>query len=128
MKDRIPGLAPVLPAFHPYFSCGNANTVEVVVGGKTFRGFAKESRTVPLDGEKNVFIRMPGRVIEMELLGAFSGGSYNSQIVLWSDSPNEYVCVEPILEEKRLFDTARGRHLDEGERMEELAVRFKVLK
>lgn len=115
MLDGIHGAAPVCPAFHPYFPF-RGNETRVIIGEHTFTGFPSEGRCIPLNGQRWIVVRSPQQTIEIELLGDFEN-SRESQVVLWSDSPETYVCVEPVLG-STAFDTARGRYLREGESCE----------
>jgi len=103
--------APILPAFHPYFACQDAEAVRVLVGEDEYRGFSEDARAVPLSSHI-VLIEMPERQIRMKLEGAFPLN--DAQLVLWTDAPNEYVCVEPVFGNKELFDTPNGRHVRMG--------------
>jgi galactose mutarotase-like enzyme len=123
MNDGIPGAAPVLPGFHPYFTCKDADKVNVIIAGKNYSGFHVDSKMFPVQ-EPVILVEMPDKSIEMKLEGAFLKSK--SCVVLWTDSPREYVCVEPILEDETLFDTPAGHYLHENEKIN-LAVTFKVL-
>lgn len=116
-------VAPILPAFHPYFACHDASAIEVCMGGEKHQGFDVQSRSVPLTS-KTVLIKMPERVIEMQLGGAFSLDT--SRLIFWTDAPNSYACVEPVLGDKQLFDTPEGHALAVGERID-LSMSLKVL-
>ena len=105
-KEVIP--APVLPAFHPYFGCKDESTVRVLNGGAAYNGFSCESRSVGISSEA-ILIAMPSKNIMMELGGAFA--PVKSQLVLWTDAPKDYVCVEPVLQNKRTFETPGGPFL-----------------
>jgi galactose mutarotase-like enzyme len=123
MNDGVPGAAPVLPGFHPYFTCKNADKVNVIIAGKNYSGFHVDSKMFTVE-EPVILIEMPDKKIKMMLEGAFLKSK--SCVVLWTDLPQEYVCVEPILEDEKLFDTPAGHYLNENEKIS-LAVSFKVL-
>lgn len=123
-KDGIPSLAPILPGFHPYFACSDANQVEVIMGGEKYSGFDIASKMVPVKS-RMITIKMPGQEIEMLLGTAFKEGQ--SQLVFWTDSPQEYVCVEPILQDKKFFTSEGGYYLEEDEELS-LHVSFRVFR
>ncbi len=115
LKDDSDKPAPVLPGFHPYFSCQDAGKVEVLIDGKSFSGFSDESKQIPFGG-RYALIKMPGQTIEMKF--GKKKMSEESKLVLWTDSSDKYVCVEPILEDKTLFDTPGGYSLGQEEWLE----------
>lgn len=123
MGDQEIVPAPVLPAFHPYFGCDNESNVEVLMGIIRHHGFACEARAVPLVS-RVVKVTMPGKCIVMELGGAFTVPK--SEIVLWTDTPEDYVCVEPVLQDKKSFDTPAGRCLCVGSSLD-LSMSLRVL-
>ncbi len=102
--------APVDPAFHPYFECpptGDPDDIYVVVNGRREKGFSDKARFIEIDGREKIIVSMPDRWIEMQLGGAFLRGG-KSSLYLWSDSPQRYICVEPVLYEGERFNTSRG--------------------
>jgi hypothetical protein len=121
--DKVPGLAPINPAFHPYFACRDGNRVVVRCGGGEHRGFSDKARAVPLTS-KTIIIEMLERKIEMRLGGAFK--THQSRLVFWSDAPSRYVCVEPVLKDKNLFDTPAGIALGVGQDIE-MSMTLRVL-
>jgi D-hexose-6-phosphate mutarotase len=130
--ECLGGKAPVLPGFYPYFACDDASKVRVYVAGEEFRGFSSKSRMFPLAGER-IDIHIPDKWdIIMKLEGDFFKLSREDpekygrpQMVLWSDAPDEFFCVEPILQDQRFFDTPKGRYLEEHEKIY-LEVSFEV--
>ncbi|MFH1036463.1 MAG: hypothetical protein V1756_00130 [Patescibacteria group bacterium] len=90
MQDSNPEDCPINPAFHPYFT--NLGKREVKIGQQTYTDFLAESLIVP--SERNVVIDNGLCKVQMSLGGDFSG---NSRICLWSDDPDKYFCVEPML-------------------------------
>jgi galactose mutarotase-like enzyme len=107
--------APVLPGFHPYFSCRKAEEVRLNLAGENFSGFSDHAKPIPFKS-RYALIEMPERTIEMKF--GKKQMAEESQLVLWTDLPNQFVCIEPILENKNLFDTPGGCHLEEGEWLE----------
>ncbi len=120
-KDGISDPAPILPGFHPYFACADASKVTIEIAGETYSGFSPDARMI-LAKDTKVNILIPERKIEMLLLDNFEESSH---VVFWTDAPEKYFCVEPILEDKRMFDTPAGQHLEQGQSLE-LVVAFRV--
>lgn len=124
-NDDMLRKAPVLPGFHPFFACEDASKVKVFTGGKKYQGFKEKSKMIPLK-EKYIHIVIPGKKeIEMTLGGDFFEHA-QPQMVLWTDSPEEYFCVEPILQDQKLFETSKGFYLDKRENIY-LEVSFRAL-
>lgn len=116
-KDGNASPAPILPAFHPYFACQDASKVVVRIGtgGKEHRGFSEEARSIPLT-DNLVVVCLPGWKVAMALDWTFSPplgtGFSDARIVLWSDAPDKYVCVEPVFGGKTYFeDEVNGKFL-----------------
>lgn len=108
MEDKEVTPAPILPAFHPYFGCEDESNVKVLMGTSSHHGFSYESRMVPLTNKAFLIVMLKTDIL-MKLGGAFAAPQ--SQIVLWTDAPEDYVCVEPVLQDKKSFDTQRGQSL-----------------
>jgi galactose mutarotase-like enzyme len=93
--------------------------VKVTIGNETFSAFpdrAKtgESITIPVRDRK-ICISMPERRINMLLGESFKE---SSKLVLWTDAPDKYFCVEPIIEDRGMFDTKAGQHLKQGQSLQ----------
>lgn len=117
LDDGLFDLAPIDPGFHPCF-LGNETDVLVTAGFGKHVGFSKNAESVSI-GSPAFLIENFGRFVKgknvrtaMSLGGSFSRSSI---VVFWSDNPEEYFCVEPILEEKKLFNTSSGRRLGIGQ-------------
>jgi hypothetical protein len=52
----------------------------------------------------------------MELGGDFFDHGI-PQMVFWSDAPEKFFCVEPILQDEKLFDTPDGCFLEKGQKL-----------
>jgi len=107
LNNRALGDAPINPAFHPYF-IGNGNDTPVIMGSTVYFGFSEKARVITLKNQ-TVSIEMPKKKILMELNGEFQKSKSN--LVFWSDSPDKYFCVEPVMKDKELFNTPKGRTL-----------------
>ncbi len=116
INDGNQKAAPANPAFHPYFACSDANQVSVIANYVRETGFSAKARGVPLTHDRRVVIEMPDRYIEMHLGGAFMMRRH-PWIFLWTDSPREYVCVEPVLYDPQMFNTDKGVSLDIGQEL-----------
>ncbi len=124
MGDGIEGMAPILPGFHPFFACQDTSKVRVSVLNDRFHGFSEKAQSIPLE-YRIIRIEMPERKLEMEFNGDFSW-LREPQMVFWTDATDKYACVEPIIQEKRRFESPEGYYLGEGESMK-LSVLFRVL-
>ena len=115
LDDGIPGLAPVNPGFHPYFAT-DENTMYVLTGNDMYDKFANEAKTVSLETSSVLITQIAGKKKLVMHTRGFA--LYESRLVLWSDAPKNYVCVEPVLQDRKLFNTTEGIFLDEGESKE----------
>lgn len=104
------GSAPINPGFHPYFACEDASEAWVSFGKTKIQGLSGESQSVPLSSNNTIVIKTPGRLIRMQLGGAFAS-SEDARLVLWTNAPDKYICVEPVLGNRNTFDTLNGHHL-----------------
>lgn len=116
LDDGIFNRAPINPGFHPYFLGNEKNVLVSTSGFETFSGFSKESKSFSAGGSIIAIVQSYKnsirRTIIMRLAGDFSE---NSVVVFWSDNPEEYFCVEPVLEDKKVFDGPDGHLLHIGE-------------
>ena len=113
--------APVLPGFHPYF-VGKADEAKILLDGQwpIPGAIGSEPRFIALDGARKVLIWTSGKQVLMELNPAFLKEGI---VVLWTDNPAEYFCVEPVIQDPHRFIHADGRYLERGETLG-LAVSF----
>lgn len=116
MHDNVPGAAPILPAFHPYFAFPAAETI-VEVGRNKIWKITPTPTFHSLNGQTLVTVRASKRKVDMYFQYDSPPHRKNGEVVLWSDSGDEYSCVEPVLESNTRFGTPDGRHLAEGERV-----------
>ncbi len=117
LKDNNKEKAPINIGFHPYFANEGAKYVEVMEfpTGKTQWIFSKEARSAPLDGKGAIFIEMPRWRVLMYFNSFIEINGYRSRMVLWSDDPKKYTCIEPIMYDYNLFDTKEGCFLNVGD-------------
>jgi len=109
LKDGVGGLAPVNPAFHPYFS-NLSGSKGVCTGTEVFQIVPfTDSREIPVCMTNLVDIGP--KAVRMILAGDFNK---NSRLNLWTDS-DEYFCVEPMLTSRSVFATSNGKSLGQGE-------------
>ena len=80
--------------------------------------------TIGVDGvseEAEVFERSD-QIIDIELCDVcmvrIEPSDDCTHIVIWSDNPRSYVCVEPIFGKPGTFGKPEGRWIDPGERIE----------
>ncbi len=108
---------PVLPALHPYFAVPHRG-LYVYVGGavvastNTGCGFSVPGGSLVLKRE--------GREVSVELRDVgmvhldFLNRNACTHIVIWSDNPSQYVCVEPIFGTPGTFADEKGQWLKPG--------------
>ncbi len=114
LDDGLFDRAPINPAFHPYFKCQDASKVRLRGGGEDlYKNFSSNSIISPK--KPTAQIMMPEKEISMILSGGFNS---DSKLVLWSDAPEKYFCVEPLFKDKELFNTPNGKYLSIGESLE----------
>ncbi len=109
-SERIP----ILPGLHPYFAVPaqglaaemNGKLIAFVKSGAT-EGVGKEARMLERTGEVVVALDGVGHV-HLDLPDDCT------HIVLWSDKPAEYVCVEPVFGTPGTYGTPEGRWLEPG--------------
>ena len=109
---------PVLPAYHPYFTVPASGGLEVRMNAEVLayvmpttrihKGIPHVARIISRTGVVSVALFGIGEVI-LKL------GGHCTHIVIWSDDPMSYVCVEPIFGTPGTFGTAEGRWLKPGE-------------
>jgi galactose mutarotase-like enzyme len=117
LEDGVTKDAPFLGGFHPYFACEDAITAKIYVPrSNTFYSVTVgEAKMFPLVGEE-IIITVPH---EWELVMKLRGDFFRydrPHFVIWTDSL-KYFCVEPILQDKNLFDTPKGFHLSQNEKI-----------
>ncbi len=115
LKDGVDFGAPINPGFHPYFCADRSNGIATCmarVGSRVLTDFKKESEKIVANTP--IIIKSGSRFLKMQLSGDFNPAS---QLTLWSGSPGEYFCVEPILTQQDVFaKTEGGKFLKEGEK------------
>ena len=117
---------PILPAIHPYFSVPSKEGFSLITDRGFIAGFDLLSREKPLDGA--VFEREYIKGIHLHGVGkVFIRPSCNcSHIVVWSDKPTDYVCIEPVFGKPGTYGKEGGRWLQPGER-EDCRVFFRFI-
>jgi len=109
---------PVNPGFHPYFISDPAKFAIAQclarVGENVVSNFPKKS--VRINVADPLLVKSGKRTVLIKL-----GGDYTveSCLTLWSDDPEKYFCLEPVLKyPATLMDPDRGRFLKPGEKLE----------
>ncbi len=114
LHDGIDGLAPVNPAFHPYF-CSNLGTREAVVFVDDKGWVVEDGITKIVPAGEKILINTGAKKVEMCLAGDFNRDSQPARLALWTDNPQKYFCVEPMLTHPDVFDTPAGQFLEQGQ-------------
>lgn len=100
---------PLCLGFHPYFKV-NRKYLNFVRDGKAMNMdlFAGQVVSAQKFDFKNVFVVQLDEKLSVGItcLGDFVTGQ--QQICIWSDRPDEYICIEPIMYDNTLFGTDQG--------------------
>lgn len=107
IDDGLFNSAPVNLAFHPYFAL-NGGRISVTEGRTTYVDCFSEQSTSIETGNPSVLIENGKSQIVMSF-----GGSTDerSRLVFWSDNKEKYACIEPVLTDKKFFNTSEGHRL-----------------
>jgi len=101
---------PICLAFHPYFKINRKYLNFIKDGVGMDMNLFNDSSLLQAKkfGFHNTFeIRLDEDLsVEMTCLGDFETGQ--QQVCIWSDSPNQYICIEPIMHDHKLFGTPQG--------------------
>jgi len=108
LDDGIDELAPVNPAFHPYFC--NLGRKAVIINGEAWIAENGPAKIVPAAEE--ILIDMGAAQVKMSLAGDFDE---KSCVALWTDNAEKYFCVEPVLTRPEDFDALGGEFLEPGQ-------------
>jgi galactose mutarotase-like enzyme len=90
--DRENEKALVRPGFHPYFP--NEGKTEVDINGLKYTEFTNDAQCIMLDGASDIIINTGDLRIRMRLEGFDLSIAC---VYLWSDAPEKYFCVEPVV-------------------------------
>ncbi len=118
--DPAYGKAPVNPGFHHYFP--NDGKTEVLIGDRCYTQFSADAKCVILKPDDVIIINTGKLSIYMIL----AGFNYETCVYLWSDDPQKYFCVEPVLMPREKFETEEGYYLADDE-VKEMSVTLRVL-
>jgi galactose mutarotase-like enzyme len=103
---------PILPAIHPYFAVSPGGEYIISVGGLKF-GAAE------LGGEA-IICECQHSIVRVHLYGIgevrINTTSNCSHVVLWSDQPSKYFCVEPVFGKPGSFAGLDGQVLERGDK------------
>lgn len=113
---------PLLVANHPYFAVSHKG-LQVMMGGQKIgqvnMGFGTHS-ALNISAEARVYQRTDNPVVCIAGVGDvhIMASENCTHFVVWSDSPREYVCVEPIFGKPKTYGTEEGVGLDPRETFE----------
>lgn len=111
--------APINPGFHPYFLSDSSENHFVKcmarVGSKVVTDFCKESNKIIVADP--ILVKSGEKTVKIILGEAFSS---DSCLTLWSDDPDKYFCVEPVLTHPSKFfgHSDKGKFLRPNEIIE----------
>ena len=108
LADGIKNPAPINPAFHPYFAVDKK--YPVVLGGQR-PSFGEEFYYLPIPSKKSpaVLVDTVAGKVQMTTAGF-------QVFCLWTDNPEKYICLEPVVQEHQKFNTKEGVFLSEGKK------------
>jgi len=111
---------PILPAFHPYFAVPRDGFWASMDHSCIARAVPKSGNYWNVSAQANIIERTGDVAVE---LGGICRITLDlpddcTHIVIWSDDPSSYVCVEPIFGKPGTFGKPEGRWIDPGERIE----------
>ena len=114
---------PILPAFHPYFlvPTGLRMRLTVRMGDKELCWAGNSGSCSGVSKEARVYERGDNLIeVTIDTVGKVTLDLPDdcTHIVVWSDYPCSYVCVEPIFGKPGTFGKPEGRWIDPGERIE----------
>jgi len=129
LKDGCFFAAPINPGFHPYFCSDPSSSSEhcitrclARVGSRVITDFEAGSSKIAVSHP--ILIKSGKRVLQMSLGGNFNSAS---ELTLWTDNPDKYFCVEPVLTSRDAFaHPENGKFLKEGEKLE-MTMELRVL-
>ena len=111
---------PILPAFHPYFAVP-PDGLWVKMGKEVLCYFSPAVGPCGVSWKAQV-IERKDQIIDVELqkvcMVRIEPSDDCTHIVIWSDDPSSYICVEPIFGKPGTFGKLDGRWINPGERIE----------
>lgn len=115
--------APILPAFHPYFAVPTEPLMALTVkmGDEELCFASTKGVCSGVSRKARVHERSDNLVeVNIETVGKVTLDLPDdcTHIVVWSDNPRSYVCVEPIFGKPGTFNKPEGRWIEPGERIE----------
>lgn len=108
---------PILPAFHPYFAVPE-HGLRVTMGGKLLCHTDGARGVDGISAKARVHERGQNLPIYIELIGIgtikMDPGINCRDVVIWSDEPSQYACVEPVFGRVGTFGMPEGQSLKPG--------------
>ena len=104
LSDGQQSPAPINPAFHPYFTI-NKNSQSKVDHQEI--NFSSKDYGLDITDDSNIIIDTKAGPVKMTTKGF-------SKLWVWSDNPEKYGCLEPVLDDPKKFNTEAGTFLDEN--------------
>ncbi|HCH59699.1 MAG TPA: hypothetical protein DEV73_03770 [Candidatus Zambryskibacteria bacterium] len=110
-------LTPILPAFHPYFQVPSKGFWMNMNGRDIARAIPCRGEILNISANAHTFKRTGELVVELAGIGRIQFDLPDSctHIVLWSDQPAKYVCVEPVFGSPGSFGAQNGTWLKPAE-------------
>jgi len=100
--------APINPAFHPYFAIKQDGQTKI--DGEE-PNFSPNDYGIDITDDSDIVISTQGGLIKMQTEGF-------GKVWIWSDNPDKYACIEPVIQEPEKFNTPEGKFLKQREKIQ----------
>jgi galactose mutarotase-like enzyme len=109
---------PILPALHPYFTTPTGE-LNVIMDDKEVAHMYPNGETLNVGPVPKVIPKIGPVSIRLGGLGTvrFCSPTHCTHIVIWSDNPSAYVCVEPVFGTPGTFGLPGGATLNWNEQV-----------
>ena len=102
LSDDQQSSAPIDPALHPYFAINKNHQIKV---NQQEIDFSPKDYGLDITDGSDITIDTKAGTVKMTTAGF-------SKLWVWSDKPEEYGCLEPVLDDPKKFNTKAGTFLD----------------
>ncbi len=107
LSDGQQSPAPIDPALHPYFAIDKNSQTKV---DQQEINFSSEARGLDITDDSDITIDTKAGTVKMTT-------EEFSKLWVWSDNPEEYGCLEPVLADLKNFNTTSGIFLKIDEKI-----------
>ena len=107
LDDEAEDNAPLNPALHPYFAIKNDEQTKI--DGQE-PSFSSEDYGIDITDDSKIFISTQAGLVRMKTKGF-------NKVWIWSDAPDKYGCIEPVVQAPQKFNTTEGKFLGQKEKI-----------